>query len=117
HQQHLRLDGERARNADALLHAARELRRALVLGPGETDQADDALAMRLELRPIPFRPARAHGEGDVAEHGEPGQERVALEDDGAVEAWARGLAAVHDDLARGRALEAGERVEDGRLAA
>ena len=49
HQHDLRLDRERARDADALLHAAGELGRALVLGAGEADEVDEFL--RLRARP------------------------------------------------------------------
>src|SRR4051812_20660197 len=38
HEQHLGLVGERARNLDALLHAARQFRRVLVLLAGEADE-------------------------------------------------------------------------------
>ena len=42
---------------------------------------------------------------------------MALEDDTAIEAGRGDLAPVHHDLARRRAIEAGEDVEDGGLAA
>ena len=49
HQHDLRLDRERARDADALLHAAGKLRRPLALGAGETDEVDEFLRLRVDL--------------------------------------------------------------------
>src|SRR5690606_22651274 len=63
------------------------------------------------------RPAALHREGDVREHREPRHERVALEDDAALERGPGHLAAVHDHRAFARLVEPGEDVEDGRLAA
>ena len=107
HQHDLRRDRERARNADALLHAAGQFRRALVLGAGEADEIDEGLRMRLDLGAVPVAPFRGHGIGDIAEHRAPRQQRVALEDHGAVEAGAFDRLPVDDDgafarLRRGR---------------
>src|ERR1700731_2541874 len=74
--------------AGPLLHAAGELRRTLVLGAGQADQIDESLRMRLLFRPVPIAPFRGHGIGDVAEHGAPRQQRVALENHRRIEAGA-----------------------------
>src|SRR5258708_10493075 len=73
--------------------------------------------MLLNLAAVPRRPARGDGEGDVAQHRQRGQQGVALEDDGAVEARAIDLAIVDDHRALARAVEAGQHVQDRRLAA
>ena len=49
HQQDLRVDGERARDRGALLHAAGELRGIAVLEAGEADEVDEALRAPLAL--------------------------------------------------------------------
>src|SRR5215468_3496430 len=49
HQHDLRLDRERPRNPDPLLHAARELRRPLVLGPGESDEINEPLRLPAQV--------------------------------------------------------------------
>src|SRR5258708_28002554 len=73
--------------------------------------------MLLNLAAVPRRPARGDGEGDVAQHRQRGQQGVALEDDGAVEARAIDLAIVDDHRALARAVEAGQHVQDRGLAA
>src|ERR1044071_7502632 len=50
------LQRERARDADALLHAARQLRRPLVFRAGEPDQIDEFLRVRAHLAPGPLAP-------------------------------------------------------------
>ncbi len=117
HQHDFRRDRKCPRNADALLHAAGEFRRTLVLGTGQPDQIDELLRMRLHLGAIPFAPFRGHCIGDVAEHGAPRQQRVALEDHRAVEAGAFNGLSVDDDRALARLVEAGQDVQDRGLAA
>ena len=117
HQHDLRRDRESARDADALLHAARQFRRPLVLRAGQPDEIDELLRVRLDLGAIPFAPFRGHGIGDVAEHGPPRQQRVALEDHRAVEAGALDRLPVNDHRAFARLVEAGENVEHRGLAA
>ena len=51
HQQQIGIDREGARQRDALLHAARKLRRKLVPGRGESDQRQQL------VRPAGARPA------------------------------------------------------------
>ena len=117
HEQQLRPDGERAGDADALLHAARQLRRLAVGRVAEAHEVEHAARVLGHLGARPGAVARAHGEGDVAERGEPRQQRVRLEDHGAVERRAGDLAPVHDDGAGIGRFQPGEDVEDGGLAA
>ena len=116
-QQHLRFDRKGARDADPLLHAARQLGRFLVLGAGQTNQLDEASAMRFNLGLAPVGPSRSDREGHITEHRHPGHERMPLEDHASLEPRAVDFAAVHEDEAgRGR-LEPGQHIEDGGLAA
>ena len=117
HQEEGGLDGQGAGDADALLHAARELGRLAVGGVAQADEVEHLVGVVLDLGAGPVLVAAADGEGDVALGGEPGEQGVGLEDDGAVERRAGDLVAVHDDDAGVRRLEAGEDVEDGGLAA
>ena len=117
HQHDLWRDRERPRNADALLHAAGQFRRALVLGAGQADQVDEGLRMRLHRGAVPVAPFRGHGIGDVAEHRAPRQQRMALKDHGAVEAGAFDRLPVDDDGALARLVEPGQNVQHRGLAA
>ena len=102
HQHDLWRDRERPRDADALLHAAGQFRGTLVLGAGQADQIDEGLRMRLHLGAVPVAPFRGDGIGDVAEHRAPRQQRMALEDHGAVEAGALDRLPVDDNSAFAR---------------
>ena len=117
HQHDFRRDRERTRDADALLHAAGQFGRALVLRSSQPDQVDELLRMRLHLGAVPVAPFRGYGIGDVAEHGAPRQQRVALEDHRAVEAGALDRLPVDDDGALARLVEPGQDVQHGGLAA
>ena len=116
HQQHLRLVGEHARDLDALLHAAGQLGRMLVILAPQPDEVE--IAVR-PLEPLGARqPAHAQSELDVAERRQPRIERVvALEHHAAVRAGALdGLAGDLDFTGRSR-LEPGQHVEHRGLAA
>ena len=117
HQHHLRLDRQRAGDADALLHAAGELGRPLVLGAGEADEVDEFLRLRADLGGVPAPPFGGDRVGDVAHHRAPRQQRMALEDHRAVEARARDRLVVDDDGAFGRFVEAREDVQYSGLTA
>src|SRR3954466_5158239 len=73
--------------------------------------------MRLDLGAVPIAPFRGDGIGDVAEHGAPRQQRVALEDHGAVEAGALDGLPVDDDGALARLIKPGQNIQHRRLAA
>ena len=74
-----RFEHQRARDADALAHAAGKLRR---IGPGEAVEPHERKRL---AHPAPdlagFGAAAAQAEGDVVPHGEPGEARILLEDD------------------------------------
>ena len=75
---HLRLDGERAGEADALLHAAGELVGELVGGVLEPDEAEDLLGA---LEPLRLRDALdLEPERDVVDHAAVGEQPEVLED-------------------------------------
>ncbi len=117
HQHDLRHDRESARDADALFHAAGQFGWALMLGSGEADDVDEFLRMGTNTRLVPLAPFRRDCVGDVAHHRAPRQQRVALEDHGAVEAGAFDGLAIDDDSALARLIETGENVEYSGLAA
>src|SRR6266404_886160 len=73
--------------------------------------------MRIDLRPIPISPFRTHGIGDVAEHGAPRQQRMALENHGTIEARALDRLSVDDYRTFARLVETGENVQHRGLAA
>jgi hypothetical protein len=116
-QQHLRLDRERARDADALFHPARKLGGLLVLGSGESDEVEIALAGCVDHGAVGARPARPDRELDVFPRGEPWHQRMSLENDAAVQARAGHLALVHEHQAGACLIQTREYVEDRRFAA
>src|SRR5262249_14793583 len=105
------------RDADALLHAAGELRRPLVLGAGETDEVDEFLRLVVEIVLAHEAPFRRHRVGDIAHDREPREQRVALEDYCAVEARAFDRLIVDDPGALPRLLEPRMVIEHRGLAA
>ena len=81
-----RVARQRAREAHALLHAARELVDRRV---GELLEADQRQLLERDPAAPPRHAAHAQPELDVAGHVEPGHQRVLLEDDAAVGARGR----------------------------
>src|SRR5215211_1759094 len=119
----LRVDGERAREADALLHAARELvweRRRDVLEPDELEHVGRAR--------VPLRLRRAldlEAERDVLDHRAVGEQPEVLEhhrDGVAAQLAQRARVGRHHvgagdlDIARGRLDQADQRAQQRRLA-
>ena len=89
-QQHLRLHGQRAGDADALLHAARDLRRPLVLGVRHLHEVEIVHGPVMALGAATWcREHLVDREAHVVVDGEPRQQAVVLEHDGAVRARAR----------------------------
>jgi hypothetical protein len=84
HQQDFRAVAQRPGDGDALLHAAGKLGRIGVLEPLQADQRQMLAGDGARL--APSQPGGPKGELDIADRGEPRQQRVALEDDAAVEA-------------------------------
>ncbi len=115
HQQDLRVDDERAGEADALAHAAGELLGKRRFEPVEADEVDrrERPFARLRLRHL----ARAQADFDVGEHGEPGEQRKALEHHGqAIDRTRDGRVVVgHRALRRQR--QPGNDAQQGGLAA
>ncbi len=118
-QQDLRLHGQRPGNADALLHAAGDFRRALVLGMGHLHEVEIVHDPVVPFGAWSSLPAEdlVDGEIDVVVDGQPGQQRVVLEDDGAFRAGCIDLVVFEQDGAGGDPRQAGDQVEQGRLAA
>ena len=100
---------------DALLHPARQLvDRAL----GIILQSDEAQLLERDLAALGGRhAAHPQAELDVGRDVEPGHQRMLLEDDAAVGAGTDDRAAVELDRAVGRREEAGNAIEQRRLAA
>ena len=112
-EQHVGIDGQRARDFHALLHAARELLRIRLLESLKTDQLDvvgDA--------PLAFsRRQLEQAEPDVSFDGEPGKHAALLKDEDAARVGAVHRLAVDADLARWSARETRHHVQHRRLAA
>ena len=117
HQQQLRFDGERPGDADALLHAPGKFGRLAARRLAQAHQVQHLRRVLLHLGARPAAMAGPHGEGDVAQRGQPRQQRVGLEDHGAVQRRATDLAAVHHDRAAVRRLQPGQYIQDRGLAA
>ena len=101
HQQHLRIDRERARDADALLHAAGELIRPPAAGVLQADEIEIALRGLAQLgaaHALHFQP-----EHHVFQRGQPRQQFGMLEHHAAIVAAAGDRDAVdrHPAAARG----------------
>ena len=118
HQQNLGLHRQRAGDADALLHAARNFRRALVGGMPHLHERE---IVHRPFVPLGLALGRAEDfvdrELDVVVDGQPRQQRMALEDDGAVGARRVDFAVLQQDGARRDLRQAGDQVEQRGLAA
>ena len=118
-QQHPRLDRERARERDALLHAARELVRIAVAGVAEADEleqlADPAAPRRPCRLPRIFRPNSTFWRAVMF------GKRLYAWKTMPMSRWfgddARHVLAVDDDRGPRRAVEAGDEPQRRRLAA
>jgi len=115
-QQHLRFHGERAGDAHALLHAAGDLVRELVLGVREAHQLEGRVRARLQLG-LRLAEHALHRQVDVAEAGEPRQQRVVLEHHAAVRPRAVDVLVGEQDGARASLQESRHQVEQRALAA
>src|ERR1700674_5734388 len=82
HQQNFRVDGERAGNGRAVLHAAGELRGIAVRKAVQADQIDERLRLLLALSAR--EPHALEAVKHVRPHGLPRKQREMLEDDAAV---------------------------------
>src|SRR5262249_13035230 len=82
HEQDRWIEGERARDRSALLHAARELRRVAVLEALEAHQLDEGLYALLALGARHALPLKAVE--NIGAHRLPGKQREVLEHDATV---------------------------------
>ncbi len=98
HQQHLGIDGERPRQADALAHAARELMRIGALEALEADARDIFLGHRLAFAHAP-RLCSSRPKATLRMTVGPGHQREILEHESALGARAGHRLAVDLDLA------------------
>ena len=101
HQQQRRLEGKRACDRDALLHAARELPRMVIAEDVQLDEVEHLLHARLAPRAVPAE--QLERQGDVLRDGAPFEQHRVLEDDPVVAVGARlagGLAVDRDGAAR-----------------
>src|SRR5262249_48625930 len=102
-QQDLWIIGERAGNGRALLHAAGELLRPVVLKAGQPDLSNEGIG---DLVTFVLRyAALAQAEGDVLAYGQPGKQRVGLEHHSAIGAGTGHLAPVECDATAGRPVK------------
>ena len=115
HQQQAGSIGERARDRDPLLHAARELARLRVGELVEPDERQQLVGARALLGARQLLAAQR--ELDVAARAQPGEQRVLLEDDAAVAARPLHGPAVDLHDPRARLRQAGDDREQRALAA
>ena len=118
HQADLRLGDDRAAERDALLLAARELRRLALEQLAQAEQAGDARQARCVTGPRFL--AHLHAEQDVVAHAQVRKQRVRLEHHGDAPLGGRhvrDVALVDQDAPFGRHVEPGDHAQGGRLAA
>src|SRR4029450_10193014 len=114
HEQDHRLERERTRNRDALLHPAGKLVWVALGGSGEAGQLDVVAGAGGGVASSPT--VDAEGVGDGLEDGPPREELVALlEDDSAVGPRREGFPAGDGDRPGGGREEAGDRLQERRL--
>ena len=115
HEEQLGLDGPGADQGDALAHALRQLPGPSIAGVPETDQRQivesDALAVRAG------HAAQLEAVFDIAHRAAPRQQGVARGNEADARAGFGGPDAENGDIPRGRRHQAGQDVEDRRLAA
>src|SRR5213080_3123936 len=116
-EQQRRVERQRARDPGAFLHAARDLRREVVLEALESNQAELRPDDRVDRVAVELRPLRQR-ELDVLREGHRAEERPRLEEDAVARGSLarRGCARDADRAVQGR-LEADQRAEQGRLPA
>ncbi|MNT34582.1 hypothetical protein D3C72_1705760 [compost metagenome] len=118
HQQHARLDRQRPRDPHALLHAAGDFPRQLVLGGQQAHQVQRGARALDQLGALFLGPEHAlDGQVHILETVQPRQQRMVLEHHRAVRAGAGDLALGAQQHAAGGPSQAGDQVQQGRLAA
>ena len=115
HEQDHRVDRQRPRDCDPLLHTPRKLERVLVLEPFKVDQIDQVfrdLSASVGRDPLLFA-----SELDILPRREPRKQPEVLEDDALAGARPLDLDPVDEDASRGWLQEARDHVHQRRLAA
>ncbi len=115
HQQDLRVHRQRASDRHALAHASGELVHVSICEPREVYHAQE-----VKRAAAPLRTSHAHAlqrKLDVLNDVEPWKEGGLLEDHATVRAGTRDVSPAHPDAAARRRLEAGDEVQQRRLAA
>src|SRR5262249_32292272 len=115
HQQHIRIDGQRARKIGALSHAARQLMREVMLEAAESDQVNQPIGTRAGLRLS--RALDLQAEDDIVEHGSPWEKRILLEDEAAIRPRPSDWPPVDDDFAARWSCQTIDDAQQRRLAA
>src|SRR5947207_9603981 len=115
HQQDPGIDGERAGDRGALLHAARELRGIAVLEPREADEVDEVAGSALPL--VARQPELFRAVQHVLQHRLPWEQREVLEDDAAVGTGTGNGLLLHHDRAMLDRQEPADEVKERALAA
>src|SRR5579875_1620582 len=115
HQQDARIDGERAGDCRALLHAARELRGIAVLEPAETDEIDEGAGAPLAL--IPRYPLFFKTVKNILQNRLPGKQGKVLKDNATVGTGAGNRLAFDQDRAGLDRQKAADQIEQCALAA
>ncbi|MDT4823688.1 hypothetical protein FQZ97_569240 [compost metagenome] len=115
HQQHTRVGGQGAGDADALSLSAGKLPDTALVEAGQVHQGEHFAGTSLSLGA--GHAGQFQTEGDIAEHVLPGQQGVVLEHHAALGAGAADENAVEADAPGAGADEAGDEVEQRGLAA
>jgi len=116
-QQHLRLNGEGARNAHTLLHASGQFRGLPVCCVAQAHHVEIFKAVLAHTLSGPRRIPGAHAEGDIFQRAQPRKKRMSLEHDTAVQGRTGKFAPRHDGHAAAGLIEPRQYVENGGLAA
>ena len=115
HQQDFRIEGERARDRGALLHAAGQLRGIAVLEAVEADEIDERLRARLAC--VTRQPHSLETVKNVAAHRFPGKQREMLKHDATIRARRAHRLALDRDRAGLDREKAADQVQQRRLPA
>ena len=117
HQQHAGLHRNGAGDADALLHAARNLAGPLGRGMGHVDQLEIVVHPLLALCPALAGHCLVDGEANILFNRQPGQQRVILKDHGAIRTRLVDGLAIEEHHAAGGLRQARDDIEQSRFAA
>src|SRR5467141_2433605 len=115
HQQDARVEGERSGDGDALLHAARKLRRIALLKPRQADEIDEGLRPRLTLvagQRLALEPVE-----HVLAHRLPWEQCKVLEHDAAIRPGPCDRFTVDQDLSSPDRQKSAHQVKQSRFAA